>query len=205
MTFVLNLPIKLVLKDPQKFKEDAKEYFENHQRLKPVRFGYTVHYAESLEYGTGPLSNYQPTVNGGNYTYKKIWDDIYEWAGKKDSHGGILPIKDKEERKAFTDKVVQRMFNYGMRPHPYWRPAINWLIENEQVKFDEGLSLYEIADEALRISNKCIMDQNLPYSGQLQLSAFIDEIDLREHESVKDYKDYTEDERNAKFKQVGWM
>ena len=71
----LQLPIRLVLKDPQKFKQDAEEYFKNHQKLKPVRFGYTVEYAESLEYGTGPLNQHQPTVNGGDYTYRTISKD----------------------------------------------------------------------------------------------------------------------------------
>ena len=175
----------------------------NHRKLKPVRFGYTVEYAESLEYGTGPLNNYQPTVNKGFYTYKSIYDGIYEWARKKDGKGSGLPIKDEEERRNFAKAVTRRFFEYGMRPHPYWRPAINFLIENQQRLFDEGHSLKEICDEALRIADKCIQDQNLPFSGKLQQSVIIEDVDP-DSEDFKLFKDYNDDERNSSYKRSGW-
>lgn len=201
----VQVPIKWKILNEAQLTEDVKNYLKTHKRLTPVRFGYTVKYAESLEYGTGPLNDYQPTVNDGDYTYKTIYDAIYEWAGKKDGKGSGLPIKDEKERRDFAKKVTDRFFMYGMRPHPYWRPAVNWLLENEQAMFDKGYSLYEIADEALRVSDKCIMDQNLPFSGDLQKSAFVSEIDWREVKDGQEYKDYSEDERNAKFKEVGWI
>ena len=79
MTDDLQLPMKLVIKDKEEFKKDILEYLKHHRRLKPVRFGYTVEYAESLEYGTGPLDQYQPTVHGGDYSYATIYKEIYDW------------------------------------------------------------------------------------------------------------------------------
>lgn len=202
----LTLNIKLKLKNETELKEQLVNYLENHKKLKPVRFGYTTEYAESLEYGTGPLSLMQPTVHGGSYTYKRIYDEIYDWAGKKDGKGSGLPIKNKKEREEFAKKVTDKFFTEGMRPHPYWRPAIQFLQDNEQRLFDEGKSFFEIADEALRVANKCIMDQNLPFSGKLQQSAIIDEIDWREMGSKgKEYREYNEDERNRAFRQSGWV
>ena len=199
----LMLPIKFRLSDENEFREDLKRYLLNHSKLKTVRFGYTTDYAESLEYGTGPLKDFQPTVHGGNYTYETIYNAIYEWAGKKDGHGGQLPITDKTERARFATAVTDKFFAEGMRPHPFWRPAIQWLEDNEQVLFDKGYSLLEIADEALRIANKCIMDQNLPFTGQLQQSAFIDTVE--DDVKTKELKDYTDDERNSMFERAGWL
>ena len=200
--------IRFELADKDQFKKDLIEYLKNHQKLKPVRFGFTTDYAESLEYGTGPLNNFQPTVNGGNYTYKTVWNDIYEWAGKKDGKGSGLPIRDKAERKAFTDKVVDRMFRSGMRPHPYWRPAIQWMEDNQQRLFDMGYSLFDICAEALRVADKCIQDQNLPYTGKLQQSALIQELDWREVGDGTDDRPYHDDERNrwqARFVRTGFV
>ena len=50
----LTLNIKLKLKNETELKEQLVNYLENHKKLKPVRFGYTTEYAESLEYGTCP-------------------------------------------------------------------------------------------------------------------------------------------------------
>lgn len=138
----VELPVKFKIKNESDFKKDLAEYFEQHRKLKPVRFGYTVEYAESLEYGTGPLDNYQPTVHHGNYTFQSIYKEIYEWAGKKGGDG--LPIKDPVERAKFARKVTRKFFTYGMKPHPYWRPALQFLEDNEQRLFDEGMSLKEI-------------------------------------------------------------
>lgn len=200
----VKLPIRFKLKDTEAFKDALVEYLKNHRKLKPVRFGFGEEYAESLEYGTGPLNQYQPTVHGGNYTYKTIYDAIYEWAGKKDGHGSGLPIEDPAEHRRFAKKVTDDFFMYGMKPHPYWRPAINFLLDNEQRMFDEGHSLFEIADEALRVANKCIVDQNLPFKGRLQRSAVIEEIDPRIVKDGREYKDYSDDEWEDLYKKGGW-
>lgn len=200
----MKIPLKLRV---ELDKEEVKRYFEQHKRLQPVRFGYTIDYAESLEYGTGPLRFAQRTVKGGNYTYQTIYKAIYEWAGRKDSHGGRLPIKDEEERADFARKVTQDFFDKGMKPHPYFRPAIQWLEANEQILFDRGYSLFEICDEAMRISDKCIKDQNLPFSGKLQQSAFCDTITMGEIKDGSDLSNYHDDERNkwdARWDRVGW-
>ena len=199
----LRLQITFRLADERQFKEDATEYFKQHKKLKTVRFGYTTDYAESLEYGTGPLKNFQPTVKGGNYSYETIYKEVYDWAGKKDGKDGFLPIKKEYIRRAFAEKLTDHFFEVGMKPHPYWRPAIQWLADNEQALFDKGYSLMDIADEALRVANKCIMDQNLPFTGKLQQSAFIDTVDEREVK-VKELRDYTDDERNKLFENAGW-
>lgn len=196
----LQIPIRWKLKNIQDVQQAFKDNLKNDTRLKPVRFGYTVDYAESLEYGTGPLRDMQIIVDGGKYTYKSVWEGIDEWARKK------LKMENKEHRENFVTGVVNRMWDVGLRPHPYWRPAINWLLANQQRMFDEGHSLKEIAEEAMRISEKCIMDQNLPYQGGLQKSAIVTVIDWKEiGNDGKDLKDYMADERNALFKQVGWM
>lgn len=202
---IVNLPIKWKIKDQGALTEEARNYFKEHKRLKPVRFGYTTSYAESLEYGTGPLSQRQDTVEGGNYSWDSIYKGIYEWAGKKDGKGSGLPIKNKQERAEFAKAVTDKFFREGMKPHPYFRPAVQWLEDNEQALFDKGYSLFEIADEALRIANRCIMIQNLPFNGKLQLSAFLDEIDWREiGGDGKDLSEYNEDERNRLFRDSGW-
>ena len=201
----ITLPIKWKIKNEAELKDSTKEYLKTHERLKPVRFGYTTSYAESLEYGTGPLSMRQPTVDGGNYSWDSIYEEIYDWAGKKDGKGSGLPIKDKQERANFAKAVTDRFFNVGMKPHPYFRPAVQWLEDNEQALFDRGYSLMQIADEALRIANQCIMIQNLPFNGKLQQSAFLDEVDWREiGGDGKDLSEYNEDERNRLFRDSGW-
>lgn len=199
MTLV-QLQLKFKLKNEEEMKEELKDFLENHKRLKPVRFGYTTGYAEALEYGTGPLSQLQPTVHDGDYSYKTIYDEIYNWAGKKDGKGSGLPIKDKEERARFAKAVTDKFFAVGMRPHPYWRPAINFLIDNQQRLFNEGKSLMDIASEALRVSDKCIQDQNLPFSGNLQLSAIVEELDVRLILKAKELGKYEDDERNTLYK-----
>lgn len=199
MTLV-QLQLKFKLKNEEEMKEELKDFLENHKRLKPVRFGFSTGYAESLEYGTGPLSLYQPTVHGGDYSYKTIYDEIYNWAGKKDGKGSGLPIKNKEERARFAKAVTDKFFAVGMRPHPYWRPAINFLIDNQQRLFNEGKSLMDIASEALRVSEKCIQDQNLPFSGNLQLSAIVEELDVRQILKAKELSEYQDDERNNLYK-----
>ena len=171
-----------------------------------MQFGFKSGYAESLEYGTGPLNDYQPTVDNGNYTFKSVYDALYEWAGKKDGKGSGLPIKDKKERAKFAKELTQRFFMYGMRQHPYWRPAVNWLLANQQRRFDEGYSLYEIADEALRIAKKALEDNNWIYNGELLESALIKEVEWSEiGNDGKKYRDYLDFERNKKFRKVGWM
>lgn len=199
----LSIPIKLKVENTDEMKEDILKYLKNHSKLKPVRIGYTIEYAESLEYGTGPLNTIQSTVHGGSYSYRTIYNEILKWAGRKDGKGSGLPIEDEEERRNFAKHVTDNFFQYGMKPHPYWRPAIQWLQDNMQKRFDEGYSLYEIADETLRIANKCIMDQNLPFSGNLQKSALIEEISPEDGKH-KDLKDYSSEERNRIFEASGF-
>lgn len=200
----LNLPIKFKVKDADDFKKKAVEYFKEHRKLKPVVFGFSTDYAESLEYGTGPLSLYQPTVHHGNYTRETIYKALYDWAGRKEGDG--LPIEDEEERARFAERITNRFFNVGMKQHPYWRPAVQWLEDNEQRLFDEGKSLYEIADEALRnVALKYIKDQNIIFDGQLILSSYVKSVGWSELGDAKDLKDYNDDERNRLFKEVGWM
>lgn len=203
MSEPIALPIKFKVKEIP-FKKDAVEYFKEHKKLRPVRFGYSIHYAEVLEYGCGPLNDYQPTVDYGDYTYKSIYDQIYKWAGEKDGKGSGLPIEDEKERRAFAKKVTDKFFRVGMRAHPYWRPAMQWLQDNMQRLFDEGYSLYEIAGVALRISDECIMAQNLPFKGRLQLSVVREEVDPRELNPVKDKKDWTDEDWERRFDQFAW-
>ena len=205
MTDRLPLPIKFKIKDKDQMTKDAVDYFKEHRKLKPVFVGFTIEYAEVVEYGCGPLNDYQPTVNGGNYNYKTIFDAIYEWAGKKDGKGSVLPIRDEKERYRFAKNVTDHFFMYGMRAHPYWRPAMQWLQENMQKRFDEGLSLYQIADEALRIAKKNIKDQNLPYNGGLEESGLVKEIKWKEIGDVRLLRDWSEDERNDYTRyHTGW-
>lgn len=202
---VLHLPVRFVIRQDQAFIDETTEYFKNHHKLKPVRFGFDSGHAESLEYGTGPLSEYQPTVHNGNYNRDRIFTELYKWAGKKQGNDGYLPIKDKKERALFAKELTDRFFTYGMKAHPYWRPAVNFLLQNQQRLFDEGHSLYEIADMALKVALKTIMDRNLFFSGELIESAKVKEVDWREVKDGTDYKDYKTDERNRLFKEVGWM
>lgn len=190
------LQIKLRIQiDP----DDVIRFFKENHRLQPVRFGYDVGYAEVLEYGCGPLNRFQPTYNNGQYSYETIYEEIDRWARLK------LAIKNKNERKAFVDRLVDRMFNKGLYPHPFYRPALIWLEENMQAKFDEGLSLFQIADEALRIANKNIMDQNLPFTGQLQKSAIIKELSWGEAGDPKDETEWVDENEKYKLeREAGW-
>lgn len=200
----VQLPVRWKVKVDGTTVDEAREYFKNHERLKPVRFGFDTDYAEVLEYGCGPLNDFQPTVDGGSYTYDSIYKQIYKWAGKKQGRDGYLPIKNKDERKAFAKKVTDKFFMYGMKAHPYWRPAVNFIEANKQRLFDEGYSLYEICDLALKVALKSIMDNNYYFNGTLIESARIKEVDWREVDG-KDLRNYTDDERNIRFKEVGWI
>ena len=202
----LPLPIKFKIKDKDQFRKESIEYFKNHRKLRPVKCGYSTHYAEVLEYGCGPLNNYQPTVNGGDYSFKTIYDELYDWCGRKDGKGeGILPIKEDYIRRAFAKNLTKHFFEIGMKQHPYWRPAMQWLQDNMQRLFDEGYSLKQIAEETMRIADKCIQDQNLPFDGDLQKSAYCQEVNWNELGDVREYSDWTEDERNKDTQEhTGW-
>ena len=190
----ITIKCKLVLD-----KDDAVEYFKNHKRLTPVRFGYDTEYAQVLEYGCGPLSKFQPAYQNGDYSIESITKALDQWARLK------LRISNKSEREAFVERLVKRMWEKGLYPHPFYRPALLWLEENMQQQFDEGKSLFYIADEALRIANKNIMDQNLPYTGQLQQSAFIDTIPWGETGDPKDRMDWVDPTEKTRLeREAGW-
>lgn len=169
----IEFEMRIEQKDLEEFLKDYQYIQGKDQKLKvmaPVRFGFTTDYAASLELGTGPLRDMQPLVHHGAYTYESIWKEIDEWAYKK------LEMHDKAHRENFVTGVVNRMWEEGMYQHPYFRPALLWLTENMQAKFDEGWTLYEIADEAMRIANQIIMDKGIPFQGNLQRSATIDSL-----------------------------
>lgn len=169
--------------------------------FQPVEFGYTVDYAESLEYGTGPLRIIQPTVHSGNYTYEYIWDGLNEWAKRK------LHMMDDAYRENFVTGVANRMWDVGMYPHPYFRPALQWLEDNLQKLVDEGHSFYEIADETIAFADHIIMISGLPDLGNLQDSAKVNSLNFDET-YVKSQERINDDDKRDRFdtglKKVGW-
>lgn len=115
-----------------------------------------------------------------------------------------MPIKDEEELKHFSREVTKKFFTIGMKPHPYWRPAINWYENNRQRLFDEGMSFKQIANETMRIAYMQIMNQNLVFKGNLTKSAKVEEIDPRIVKDGKEYRDYNDDEWNALYQKSAW-
>lgn len=178
---------------------EVERYFTEHKRLQPVRFGFDCNHAEVLEYGCGPLKHFQPVYMNGQYSFERIYEEIDRWARIK------LKMTRKSERKAFVDRLMERMWNRGLYPHPYYRPALIWLEENLQTKFDEGMSLYEIADNAFRIAKKSIMDQGLPYEGHLLEGAFISSIPRGEMGDPKDNTEWVNPDDKARLDgEAGW-
>lgn len=184
MAFLQGYPAEVKGSLSDSFQGDIEQI----KKYQPVYFGFTTDYAEALEYGTGPLRDMQPTVHGGAYTYDSVWRDIDEWARKK------LGMHDKAYRENFVTGVVNRMWEKGLYPHVYFRPALLWLEENLQQQVDMGKSFVEIADEAMRIANTNIMSERIPDlqgislsmpprpftpdSGNLQRSAVIKTLDF---------------------------
>lgn len=178
-------------------RDEVERFLKEHKRLQPVRFGYDVEYAEVLEYGCGPLKHFQPTYWNGDYTFEAVYEEIDRWARIK------LGLTRKGERKAFVDRLMDRMWNRGLYPHPFYRPALAWLEENMQEQFDEGKSLYEICDEALKIADQRILEQGLPYTGQLQEGSIITTIPYAEAGDPKDDRLWVDINDRTKWERQG--
>lgn len=154
------LRFKVVIDD-----KDVVEFLENHKRLAPIRFGYTTEHAEYQEYGTGPHRN-----RGKHRMGERAKREITEWARLKVGKEG-------KELSDFVRAVMWRIYNTGIRPRPFLRPAMADVQNRMQELWDRGYSLYDMGDEIQRISDRYIMDYNMPYKGILQSSWFNHRID----------------------------
>lgn len=164
----LRLPVTF---DVKMDNAECERYFKEQERLRPAAMFCSTAYAESLEYGTGPLKDFQPTYNGGAYTYSGIVHELEYWARIK------LHMDNKEECRAFAERVATRMWNYGLYPHIYWRPAVEWATEHLQDEFDKGHSIYEILDDAMRIAVRAVQDNNYIFTGKLLQSLHVEHLD----------------------------
>lgn len=144
---------------------DLVDWMRSVPRLRPAVAAVGAKYAEFIEMGTGPARQVTPRARyfiGGEG--RKALD---KWARLK---GPGAPITNRKLRAEFVDRLIWHIYHYGMKPHPFWRPAVWYVFEHRQEFFDEGYTLDDMANEIVQRADKRVMELNLPYNGLLQQS-----------------------------------
>ena len=149
MPINIKIPIKIGIKVTH---ADVKKYLSEQERLKPACFivsdtivetkayGREKGYAEFLEFGTGP--SHVPDPHARYWIGPKGREALIEWAKRK------LGMKEKEA-KPFVDRLILRIYQYGMAPHPFFRPAVYPIFDQAQTFFNMGYSLYDMCWEMM--------------------------------------------------------
>ena len=156
-------------------EESLDKFVVSQERFKPCQFGYQVEHAEYVEYGTGPQRGREKYWIG-----KKGRKALDEWAEKK------LGMGNKTERAKFVWFLAKKLGENGMSPQPYWRPALNSVMENMQTYYDWGFSLHDIGNEIHRISDNLLVQQGIPYQGDIQRNWHIEDITQEMAEKVNE-------------------
>lgn len=168
----LAIPIKFKIsieRDDADGYANATDYMNKPELLKPVKIMVSTAYAESLEYGTAPLS-IMTTLNGMSYSWKSVFDELVLWASRKETRDGKFPITSKGGQIAFARNLTNKFFEEGMKPHPYFRPSMDWMMANMQRLFDEGNSMLDIARMTLEYMNRLLIEGDHIFNGDLQKS-----------------------------------
>lgn len=138
----------------------------NNSQFRPVVFGYTAEHAEYQEYGTGPHRG-----RSSYYIGREGIKALDEWARIK------VGISDPAERKSFVHAVARKIGKEGMKPRPFFRPAIEITLKELQSRINKGESLHDIGDAIIELSNRVINAYGMPYKGDLLDSSFVDYLD----------------------------
>lgn len=162
---MVSIPLKLRIEVKQ---QDLLDWIYAQRRFQPVTFGYRAEHSEYVEYGTGPARGREKFWVGD--AGRKALDD---WARIK-----VGMYNDKERRK-FVNALAWKIHQYGMKPQPYWRPAINQVWINLQSYYDAGYSLEDIGNEVHRLSDNFIITNHIPFQGNIQRSWYIDTIPVK--------------------------
>lgn len=202
---VLTIPIKFRI-EIDKAEADGYDtpdhYMQKAEMLKPVKIMVSTEYAESLEYGTAPLENMVKSVHGGAYTRDMIFQELKDWASKKETRDGKFPIRSVAGQIAFARNLTDKFFREGMIPHPYFRPAMDWMVANMQSLSDEGNTMLDIAILTLQYMNRILIEGDHIFNGTLQksMSAHIMSYD----ETIEAMADMNDTQWEELYGITGW-
>lgn len=202
---VLKIPIKFrieVDKEEADGFDTAEHYERKVEMLKPVKIMVSTEYAEALEYGTAPLENMQKTVHGGAYTWDMIFQELKDWASKKETRDGKFPIRSVGGQIAFARNLTDKFFREGMMPHPYFRPALNWMTANMQALSDEGNSMYDIGVLTLQYMNRILIEGDHIFNGTLQKSMSVHIMSY--DETTQALSDMNDEQWEELYGVTGW-
>lgn len=173
-------------------REDVEKYLEEQEKTRPCSFyisdtivetkayGWDKGYAEFLEYGTGPAHSPDP--------HDRYWigaegeKRLIEWAHRK------LGMS-KKEAIPFVKQLIFKIYQNGMPPHPFFRPAVYPIFDSIQQLFDEGYSFRDMC-ETMRL--RCIQNlstagwggNDLNDTGNLLGSLKVEYIDKKDTEAI---------------------
>ncbi len=172
--------------------EDLKKYLEGLERTEPYSFsvsdtivesktyGWEKGYAEFLEFGTGPA--HHPDPHERYWIGPKGEKALIEWAHRK------LGMS-KKQAVPFVKQLIFKIYQNGMAPHPFFRPAVYPVFDSLQQLFDEGYSFKEMCE----LMRKRCMDNimtagyegtGLIDTGNLQLSLRVEPLEQAEINSA---------------------
>lgn len=200
---VLKIPIKFRIEVEKEDKHTLDRYLQNVDALKPIKIMVSTEYAEALEYGTGPLINMQKAVHGGAYTWDSIFQELKDWASKKETRDGKLPIRSIGGQIVFARNLTDKFFREGMKPHPYFRPALDWMNANLQTLYNEGNTLYDIGVLTIQYMNRILIEGEHVFNGTLQKSMHVHIMDY--DETAEALSDMNDEQWEELYGASGWQ
>jgi len=138
------------------------KFIENHPRFAPVVFGYTAKHSVYIEYGTGPAAGHAKYWIG-----KEGRKAILAWVKRK------LNIHGAEAGRA-AQMIIYKIQANGITPNPFWRPALHSVMSNIQQYYDKGYDMWEVGNEAGKLSKRNMIMQDIPDRGNIERSWYID-------------------------------
>ena len=145
-------------------EDDFRNFIENHPRFAPVVFGYTAKHSVYIEYGTGPAAGHAKYWIG-----KEGRKAILAWVKRK------LNLPDKEAG-SVAQSIIYKIQAHGITPNPFWRPALHQGMANIQAYYDKGYDLWDVGNEIGRIADRNMITADIPDTGAIQRSWYIDLI-----------------------------
>ncbi len=146
---------------------ELKEELEQLPQFRPVVFGFSAEHAEYQEFGTGPHRG-----RSSYYMGKEGIEAIDYWVRIK------LGITDPKERKKIVWGIVKKIEKEGIKPRPFFRPAIDSILNEAEVRINRGESFMDMADSINDMCNRLISAYGMDFRGDMRgswFSWFLDE------------------------------
>ena len=146
--------------------EEVAEALKKQERFRPTVFGFTAKHSEYQEYGTGPQRG-----RSSYWISKEGVEAIDEWLRIK------LGVQDEKERRSRAYAIARKIGKYGMKPRPFFRPAIHVVMEELEVRINNGESFMDISEAIIEQAHRNIDAWGMDYKGDLRTSSFSEYID----------------------------